>query len=859
MTERLARLRDWFRHETRDGRSLPWLDPVRQDLRYALRTLRRSPGFTIAVMLTLGLGIGANAAMFGVIDGLMYRPFPYMRDPATVNRVYLRTSVNGSVRTNFSFPYARYVDLRRSATSVARWAAISQWQLAIGTGEAARERPVVGVSAEFFAFFDAQPSLGRFFVGAEDQLPRGADVAVVSYDFWKSALGGADVRGQRLQVGPLVTTIVGVAPRGFAGVSEGEPPAVFIPITTLAYGVNQGHPETFPTLYNWDWTTVIVRRKPGVSEADASADLTNAYKRSRALQRASLNPNLLADSLAHPVAIAGAVRTAAGPAAGLESKTLLWVSGVAVIVLLIACANVANLMFARVLRRQREIAVRLALGVSRTRLIGIFFAESLIVALLGGIAGIVMSQWIAGFVRQLLAHDTTSATFSADWRTCGVAVAIALVAGIATSVGPALLAVRGDLATSLRGGVRGGAYQHSRTRSALLVIQGALSVTLLVGAGLFVRSFDHARAMHLGWDPAPVLIVTPNYRGLTMDSAARDAFRRRLLAAAQSIPSVVAAARVNSLPFATNTWEFRVNGIDSVKRLGRFNYQATSSGYFATVGTRIVRGRGFDANDRAGAAPVVVVSQSMARALWPDRDPIGQCMFLDPIRNAGAPAAADVPTPCRMVVGVAEDAVQQSITDDERLMYYVPDEQPPHRPSNRIFLRMRGGNPSGHAEEVRRALQRIMPGQAYVAVSALEDIMDTQRRSWRLGATMFVAFGALALIVAAVGLYGVIAYNIAQRMHELSVRVALGARSGDIMRLVITQGVSFAAAGIASGLAVALLAGRWIQPLLFAESARDPVVLGSVSGVIGLVALLASAAPAMRAARADPTAALRSD
>jgi ABC-type antimicrobial peptide transport system permease subunit len=208
---------------------------------------------------------------------------------------------------------------------------------------------------------------------------------------------------------------------------------------------------------------------------------------------------------------------------------------------------------------------------------------------------------------------------------------------------------------------------------------------------------------------------------------------------------------------------------------------------------------------------------------------------------------------------VAEDAVQQSITDDERFMYYMPDEQPPHRPTNRIFVRMRDGNPNAHAEEVRRALQRIMPGQAYVAVSTLEEIVDTQRRSWQLGATMFVAFGALALIVAAVGLYGVISYDVAQRMHELSVRVALGARTGDIMRLVVSQGLSFAAAGVASGLGVALLAGRWIQPLLFAESTRDPVVLGSVSAVIGLVALLASAVPVARATRVDPNAVLRSD
>jgi putative ABC transport system permease protein len=837
--------------------SVQWIDRLRQDVRYAMRGLARSPGFTATVIVTLGLGIGANAAMFGVIDRLMFAPFPYLRDPSQVHRLYLQTTSRGKQSTQFVIPYTRYLDVKRFSHAFAQYAGFMEWQLAIGAGDAARERQVAGVSSSFFDFFDARPALGRFFGPSEDHLPSGENVAVLGYAFWKAEFGGRNVLGQTLQVGPLLTTIIGVAPEGFVGVAEGEPPAVFLPITAIALGLNQGDAQSFAIKYHWDWMSVMLRRKPGVSIAAANADLTNAYVLSRDAQREQ-NPRVLPANVALPRGIAGALKTAAGPNAGLESKTLLWVSGVAVIVLLIACANVANLMLARVLRRRREIAVRLALGVSRSRLAAQFLTEGLMLAILGCAAGLVIAQWVFAALRGLLLRNASTTTLFSDWRTIATAIACALLAGVLTSVGPALLAVRGDLAVTLRAGVREGTYQRSRMRSALLILQGALSVILLVGAGLFVRSLDNVRSMHLGWDPAPVLIVTPNYRGFQMDTIARVAFRRRLLAAAQSIPGVEYAARVNGLPFGTSTVDLHVQGIDSVQRLGRFNYQTTTPDLFKVLGTRIVRGRPLTSADREGAPPVAVVSESMSRVLWPGRDPIGQCL------QVGGETA-----PCTTVVGVAEDAVQSSITDSERFLYYLSDEQPLFdpvtnrvggvRPGNRIFLRMAGNNPSAYAEQVRSAMQRMMPGQGYVTVSPLEDLVNTQRRSWQLGATMFVAFGVLALLVAAVGLYGVIGYNVAQRMHELGVRIALGAQSHDIARLVVGQGMSFAAAGVVLGLGVAVSAARWIQPLLFDESATDPLIYGGVGVLIVVVALVASAVPTVRATRADPNTALRSE
>ena len=836
-----------IREETRGYWSLPWIDHLRQDLRYALRGLRRTRGFTATVVLTLALGIGANAAMFGVVDRLMFRPFPFLRDPGSVNRVYVQTTSNGKVNTYTDGPYVRYLDMQRETSRFSEFAGVAEWTLALGSGMASREHRVAGVSATFFRFFDARPVVGRYFGEPEDQVPRGADVVVLSEDYWRSELGGRNVLGETLRVGPLLLTIIGVAPSGFVGVTTGEPPAVFLPITTLAYGMNQGGAENFATQYSWTWMSIIARRKAGVSADAATADLSRAYVLSRNNQRL-LNPRTLPDSIAHPRAIAGPLKTAAGPGAGLEARTLLWVSGVALVVLLIACANVANLLFARMLQRQREIAVRLALGASRRRLVAQFLTESLLLSGLGCIAGVVMAQWVSVALERLIVKGSATSTTAVDWRTVGAASACALVVGVATGIGPAILSLRGDLTATLRADARAGGSGRSGLRSTLLVMQAALSVVLLVGAGIFVRSLDHVRHLHLGWEPERVLIATPNYRGFKFDSTDGDAFRRRLLETAQSLPDVEHAARMNSLPFATNTFDLHVPGIDSVGQFGRFNYQATTPDYFATLGTRIVEGRGFNAADRAGSALVSVVSQSMARALWPGQSALGKCIQVEGTNS-----------PCRAVVGVAEDVVQQSMSDDQRLMYYLLDEQPPFHPVNRIFLRIASGTPREHAEAIRVALQRMMPGESYVNVGPLEDLVDTQRRSWTLGATMFASFGALALCVAGIGLYSAIAFSVTQRMHELGVRIALGAPASNIVRLVVSQSMSLAAIGVATGLAIAYLAAPWVEPLLFMESPRDPLVYGIVAAVMAATALVASLPPTLRAVRSDPNQALRAD
>ncbi|HEU4994044.1 MAG TPA: FtsX-like permease family protein, partial [Gemmatimonadaceae bacterium] len=393
-----------------------------------------------------------------------------------------------------------------------------------------------------------------------------------------------------------------------------------------------------------------------------------------------------------------------------------------------------------------------------------------------------------------------------------------------------------------------GTYHRSRTRIALLVLQGALSVVLLVGAGLFVRSLGNVKRMRMGYDAEPVLLVTRNMRGMDLSDSTRAQLARTLLATAQAIPGVESATWANSVPFwSTSSTNLYVAGIDSVRKLGRFTYQTATTDYFRTMGTRIVRGRGFAPEDRANAPLVGVVSESMAKVLWPGKDALGQCMRV----------RADT-MPCTTVVGIAEDMVQGDMTSDKKYHYYLPLEQAAPSGGAFVLARMRG-DPAAQQETVRKALQRVMPGQSYVTVKPFAEIVDQQRRSWQLGATMFVAFGVLALVVAAVGLYGVIGYNVTQRMHELGVRVALGAQSRDILGLVVGQGVRFAAAGAALGTVLAYAASRWIEPLLFRQSAKDPVVYALVGTILVLVALAASAAPALRASRADPNTALRSE
>jgi putative ABC transport system permease protein len=833
--------------ESRERWSIPWLDQLQQDIRYAVRGLRRSPGFSLGVIATLALGIGANAAMFGVVDRLMYRPYPMLRDPSTVHRIYLRYIEQDALRTTFSFEYARYLDFQKWTRSFSEFAAFAPMQRAVGSSQATRERGIAAVSASFFEFFNARPVAGRFFTRDEDVTPIGAPVAVLTHSFWQSEFGGRDVIGKPLLIDRLTYTIIGVTPPGFEGVNEGPPRSAFIPITTYAGSQEGRDGREYYTHYHWGWIQMMVRRRPNVSVASATTDLTTAYIRSWNAER-PLFPRLAPVEVAKPHAIVGPLKTSAGPDPSLENRTALWVTGVTLIVLLIACANVANLFLGRALRRRREVALRLALGVSRRRLAVQTMTESVVLALVGCALGIIIAQTGGQTLSRQFLPDGQPFSLLGDARTLMVAIGAALFAAMLTGIVPALLATKADLATALKAGAREGTYHRSRTRTALLIAQGALSVALLVGAGLFVRSLNRVRDMRLGYDADRILLVRRDLRGLTLNDTATIALQDRLLRSAQALPGVERAATVSSVPFwSTSATNLFVAGIDSVRRLGRFTFQQGSADYFATTGTRILRGRPFGPEDREGAPRVVVVSQSMANVLWPGRDALGQCIRVGANTN-----------PCSTVIGIAEDAVQMSLTDDQRFRYYLPLAQ--YRPENGSFLMVRvRGEPAVHAEAVRQALQREMPGEGFITAWPLDEVLRAPRRSWEIGATLFVAFGGLALLVAAIGLYAVIGYTVTQRMHEIGVRIALGAQARDVVRLVVGQGMGFAVVGAVLGGVLAFLAAKWVQPLLFQQSAKDPFVFLTVAGILVMVAIAASSVPALRATRADPNSTLRAE
>jgi predicted permease len=592
--------------------------------------------------------------------------------------------------------------------------------------------------------------------------------------------------------------------------------------------------------------SMMATRKPGVTIEAANADLTQAHLRSHA-QRIAEQPGTTPAALMKPHSIAGSIIAERGPNASSVGKVATWVGGVSVMVLLIACANVANLLLARALRRRREIALRIALGVSRVRLLSQLLIESLVLAVLGGVAGLFVAHFAGSVLRASMFDTNESASGLRDPRTILFAFAAAIAVGLLTGLAPALQTRRADLTKDLKAGMREGNYSKSRLRVGLLVAQAALSVILLVGAGLFVRSLTNVKSVRLGFDVDPVLMIDFNMRGMKVDSAHMVELRQRLLARAKALPGVQNASFQLSVPFwSTRSLGLYVAGIDTVSRLGQFDMNAVSPEFFETFGTRIIRGRGFTSADTPEAARAIVVSQNMARVLWPGRDALGQCIKI----------GADT-MPCTTVVGIAENIKDQNLGADSSFYYYLPAAQ--YRPQmGGLFIRTRG-DAATQKEEIRRALQREMPGASYLIATPISTIIGSQTRSWNLGATMFAAFGVLALVLAAIGLYSVISYNVTQRIHEMGIRVALGAQSMDVIKLIVSGGLKVVVAGVAIGVVIALWAGKWVKPLLFEVSPRDPFIFAAVVACLVMVAMVASWVPARRASRVDANVALRTD
>ena len=819
------------------------LDALRHDASYAMRQIRRAPGLAFAIIATFALGIGANATMFGIIDRLLLRPPAHVRAPEQLDRVEVRRKWGDREFTNWSFSYPAYVSVRDRVSGFASVAmATFSGPLSFGLGPDARKVESVVVSGNYFGTLGVSLPVGRPILPSDDVLPNGSAVAVIGYGLWQREFGGStSVIGKPIALAKHQFTIIGVAPKGFVGTGS-RPVDVWIPVSAadgLRFGGNQ-----WATDRTSAWMEVIGRVKPGVSVAALESQITAAY---RADEAAGGRPDSTARG--QVTSVLPSRQRELSP----ERRVAALLGLVSLLVLLIACANVANLLLVRAFGRRREIAVRLALGISRSRLVRQLVLEAVTLAGAGGLAALAVVQWGSALVQRMLLGDFAWPDTPIDWRVLAFTAAATMVVGLVTGLVPALQGSDPHLARTLREGTRGAGLGRSRTRAALLMVQAAISVILLVGTGLFITSLRNVRGVELGVDVNRLVTGTIDLGAVGIEGAAEDDYFERAREAVSRLPGVASATVADASPFGNWSMGTMLSVPDRDPRDMPKDptYQSSvAPNYFATVGTRILSGRAFtDADTRHGAPPVAIVSEGIVRTIWPNESPIGKCVRMD--RDG----------PCAEIVGVAATTHRNSIArDTNAAQVYVPLQRGTSGGLARMLIvRPTGTDPDAIVELVRRAMQTVMPDLPYAYVRPMRAALANELRPWRLGATMFAAFGLIALVLSSLGLYSVVAYTVAQRMHELGVRVALGAQVNDLRRIVLAHGLRIAALGVAGGTIIALVSGRFVAPMLFKTSPRDPAVFAAVIVLLLAVATIASLVPARRATRADPLVALRAE
>ena len=829
------------------ARRVSWIEDLSQDLGYAFRGFTRQPWFASVVVITLGLGIGANATMFGLVDRLLLQPPAHVVDAATVARFQLTESNEDFSQTwsNESLAWLTYTDQRDRAGYFSEIAAyFTQRDMPLGRGEGASKIPVTLATPSFFRLLGVRPAVGRFYTDEEDKPGAAQTVAVVSFRYANRAFGSqANAIGKQLFLGSHNYSVIGVAPEGFTGVGLNAV-EVWVPFHAGARDVMGS--DDWRGTYNWQWLNVIARLKPGVSRAAASDEATR-------IQRAAVEkiPGLDHKSIAALVSLQGFDRQAVSHA---RERVALWLASVSLVVLLIVCANVANLLLARSAGRRREIAVRLALGVGRGRLVRQLLVESLVLAGGGGVVALLLARWGGQLLRATLLPNVDWVASPLDWRVAGITALATLFTGLLTGIAPAIQASRPALTIALKSGAADAASPRSRLRTGLLATQACLSLVLLIGAGLFVKSLWRVVHTDTGYDPRNLLVasVDLDLAGFPRGGAQHE-FYDQTLARMRSLPGVERASLAINSPFWTmNSTRIRLMDRDSTPRIaeGGPYYNGVSPEYFATLGMRLVRGRAFTAEDRVGSAPVMVINERMAEFFWPKAQALGQCIKV-----------GDDSLPCVQVVGIVANARVNAIQEKTVAMYYVPLDLSTRLGMSKdrmLFLRTRG-QPAALIPAVRASFLTMAANLPFANVRTFQSQIDPEIQPWRLGAVMFGIFGGLALLVAALGLYSVMSYSVVQRTREFGIRSALGASGRQIVRSVLNDGLKVVAVGMALGAIIALVGGRFLAPMLYQTSARDPVVFLMVAGTLLVASVVAVVVPARRATRVDPLEALRAD
>jgi len=814
------------------------MDTLLADLRYALRTLARSPGLTLAAVLTLGLGIGANTAMFGVVDRLFFRPPAHVRDPDRVARIYVTTTMP-SYGTN-TMPigtYPRYEDFRDHARSFTAVAAYGAGRFSLGLGPQAERVTGRLVTASFFSLLGVRPELGRFFGADEDSVGRAAHVAVLSWEFWRRRFGADHaVLGKALQLGRNAYTVIGVTPQGFAGIDL-DVPDLWVPLTAAASQVMG--PGALGPRYFW-LSGVIARLRSGVNPVQAAAEATGIY-RSRFVQSGDSSGTV---SL-------GSEHEALGPNVSSDTKLSVWLAATCGLVLLIACANVANLLLARAVQRKREIGVRVALGASRGRLARQLLAESAVLTALGAVAALLITLWLGPVLSYSLLSDANT-TAGLDTRVLLFATVAAFLTAMLAGLAPVHHAAAVNLSQALKTGEREGTFQRSRVRTGLLVCQIALTLVLLTGAGLFVSSLRHVEGLRLGFDADRLIVASVDLQRLGYKRAAVNGLYEQMRDRVKGVPGVKGASLAIGSPFG---WGFAMSldvpGLDSLPqvRSGGPYLAAVTPDYFRTMGTALRRGRTFAPTDLVGSQRVAVVNETMARLLWRSENPIGKCLKIGDKNRA----------PCTEVIGVVEDARLNQLTDDVVVQYFIPLAQADSvmgSPVTALLVRTEG-DAEPLVGAVLREIQSTSAELPYPSVDPMPRLFTQQVRPWRLGSLLLSLFAALGLLLAGVGLYGVLSYVVSQRTQEMGIRIALGAGRREIVELVMGQALRITGWGVVLGVAGALAMGRAIASLLYGVTPHDPLVLFLVIVILAAVAAVASYLPARRATRVDPMVALR--
>jgi putative ABC transport system permease protein len=808
------------------------------DLRYALRMLIKSPAFTLIAVLTLALGIGANSAIFGVINAVLLRPLPFPKSDRLAMIWAAAPQHPGDDRQVHSYP--DYLDLRAQNHTFAAMTAYTGTSAIWGTGEDSEDVPGLAATSDIFDVLQTRPLLGRGF-SRDDETPNAARVVVISYDFWQRRFAGdSNIIGKEVTLANRVHTITGVMPRGWKFPIQREAVNFIAPLLPLFSGAS----PDYITRRGAHFLLVAGHLKPAIDLQTASADLQTI-----AAQLAKQYPDSDAGRTERAVNLQADVVGDVRPA-------LLVLIAAVTLVLLIACANVANLFLARAATREREIAIRTALGASRSHIVRQLLAETLLLALLGGATGLLFAWWSTD---ALIALGPADLPRLDEIRVNGVVVAftlgVAMVTSIIFGLAPALQASRPQVEQSLRETSRGstGGLRSHRLRSAFVVGQIALSLVLLVGAGLLIRSFSQLRAVRPGFEPSDVMTfwqALPKARYGEVDQQVQ--FFDKLLPKLAALPGIENAGMVSPLPFGGNDRgsTFTIGGQPApAQGMEPSASRLTTDGrYFQTMRIPLKSGRTFDARDGKDAKAVVMINQAFAQKYFANQNPIGQRVTVG--------ASADHPEPAREVIGVVGTAKHGSLSELDTPEIYIPFSQDPDRYMD-IVVRTNSANPSGLETMIRRAVHEIDSQQFVPAMTPLERLVSQTLSESRFNTALLGLFAAVAIILAAVGIYGVIAYNVAQRTKEIGIRMALGAQQQQMLMMILRQSLTMAAIGIVMGVAGAFGATRLLTALLYGVGTTDLPTYFAVITLLGGAALLAALVPARRAMKVDPVIALR--